>query len=124
MDVLYTEACSRVGLMKQKGNYVALPNDAYVEAGNLMLNEDQKTLLLWDSLNAPNKGNIMEASATLAFLTEPQQTVWVRHLLLQAFEFAHGKPLTEQLKKSHDWLDEPLGKDTHPHLFPLHKASP
>ena len=33
MDVLYTEACSRVGLMKQNGNYVALPNDAYVEAG-------------------------------------------------------------------------------------------
>ena len=80
-------------------------------------------MLMWDNLNAPNKGNIMEASATLAFLTEPQQTVWVRHLLLQAFECAYGAVLTEKLKKSHDWLDEPLSKESHPHLFPLKKTS-
>ena len=78
---------------------------------------------MWETLNAPNKGIIMEASATLAFLTEPQQTVRVRHLLLQAFQCAHGAPLTEKLKKSHDWLDEPLGMETHPHLFPLKKTS-
>ena len=123
MDVLYSEACARVGLMKSNGRYVALPNDAYVDAGALMLNEDQRVLLMWDSLNAPNKGNIMEASATVAFLTEPQQTVWVRHLLLQAFECANGEELTKKLKRSHDWLDEPLSMESHPHLFPLKRPS-
>ena len=63
----------------------------------------------------------MEASAILAMITEPQETVWIRHLLLKVFEEAHGKPLTALLVKSHDWLDEPLTRETHPHLFPLQK---
>ena len=46
-----------------------------------MLNEEQKKLLSWDDINPVNRGNIMEASATIAMITEPQQTLW--HLLLQ-----------------------------------------
>ena len=54
-------------------------------------------------------------------ITEPQQTVWFRYMLLKVFEEAHGKPLTDLLLKTHDWLDEPLTYDSHPHLFPLRK---
>ena len=63
----------------------------------------------------------MEASTTLAMITETQQTVWVRHLLLKVSQEAHGEELTALLVKSHDWLDEPLTRETHPHLFPLQK---
>ena len=119
MDVLYAEACLRTGLRKEKGRYVAMGNGPYSDAGDLMLNDEQKRLLTWDTLSAVNRGNILEASATLAMITEPQQTVWLRHLLLQTFELAHGKTLTGELLSSHDWLDEPLSATDHPHLFPL-----
>ena len=64
-----------------------------------------------------NRGNILEASATIALITEPQQTVWLRHMPPKAFETAHGKEATDLLKTSHDWLDEPLTAATHPNLF-------
>ena len=113
----------RTGLTKERGRYVAVGNGAYSEAGYLMLNDEQKRLLTWDTLSAVNRCNILEASATLAMITEPQQTVWLRHLLLQTFEFAHGKTLTGLLMTKHDWLDEPLPATTHPHLFPLRTTS-
>ena len=62
-----------------------------------------------------NRGNISEASATLAMITEAQQTVWLRHLLLKTFEITHGKEKTDLLLTTHDWLDEPLFASTHPH---------
>ena len=65
----------------------------------------------------------MEAIATIAMITEPQQTVWLRHLLLKTFEFSHGKEMTDLLLTTHDWLDEPLTAATHPHLPPLRTAS-
>ena len=65
----------------------------------------------------------MEASATIAMITERQQTVSLRHLLLKTFEFAHGKTMTDLLLTTHDWLDEPLTAATHPHPFPLRTAS-
>ena len=54
-------------------------------------------------------------------ITEPQQTAWVRCVLLKLFEEAHGKPLANLLLKSHDCFDEPLTYDSHPHLFQLRK---
>ena len=70
MDVLYTEACLRTGLMKGKGRYVATGNDSYSQAGGDTLSDDQKKLLGWNTINAVNRGNIMEASATIAIITE------------------------------------------------------
>ena len=84
MDVLYPEACNRTGFMGKHGHYVAVGNDAYSKAGDEMLSAEQKKLLDWignhdDFERTPspvNRGNIMEASATLAMITEPQQIVW------------------------------------------------
>ena len=66
----------------------------YSKAGNDLLSAEQKRLLGWvgnhdDFERTPsvvNRGDILEASATLAMITEPQQSVWVRHLLLKVFE--------------------------------------
>ena len=91
------------------------------------MSNEQKTSLGWtgkhmDNYRTPsavNRGNILEASATLAMITEPQQTVWLRHLLIKTFEISQGKEKTDLLLTTHDWLDEPLSASTHPHLFPL-----
>ena len=127
MDVLNTEAANRAGLMNKGKHYVAIGNVYYSAAGDDLLTTEQKTALNWTRNdedyervpNRVNRGNILEASATIALIKEPQQTVWLRYLLLKTFEIAHGKEATDLLKNSHDWLDEPLTPATHPHLFPL-----
>ena len=94
MDVLYSEACMRVGIMKKTAHYVAVGNDPYSKAGDSLLTDLQKVKLGWigkhsDSERTPsvvNRGSILEASATLAMITEPQHTVWVRYMLLKVFE--------------------------------------
>ena len=112
--------------MSRTGHYVAVGNDPYSKAGDSLLSDVQKGQLGWvgnhdvfeRTPNVVNRANILEASATLAMITEPQQTAWVRHLLLKVFELAHGLENVRVLLHTHDWLDEPLTGETHPHLFP------
>ena len=90
-----------------------------------MLNYSQKAVFEWTGVDGElgrtpsnNCGNILEASATIALITEPQQTVWLRHLLLKCVEVSQGTEAIDTLIKSYDWLDEPLTKESHPH-FPV-----
>ena len=47
MDVLYSEACKRTGLMGNSGHYVAVGDGSYSKAGDDMLPAEQKRLLDW-----------------------------------------------------------------------------
>ena len=58
----------------------------------------------------------MEASATIAMITEPQQTVWLRHLPLKCVEESDGEEAIRTLMKSHGWFAQPLTRDTHQHI--------
>ena len=127
MYILCTEYAKRIGHMKKGNQYCAISNEAYPRAGDIFLCTSQRANLDWGGAHreegrtpsANNRGNILESSATIALITEPQQTVWLRHLLLKRVEESEGPEAIRILMGSHDWLDEPLAKDTHPHLFPL-----
>ena len=47
MDVLYTEACKRAGLMNKGKHYVTIGNEAYSLAGDDLLSNEQKASLGW-----------------------------------------------------------------------------
>ena len=123
MDVLYTEPARRTGHMQKGAHYRAISNEAYSRAGDVLLSTSQKANFDWVGAHgeegrtpsANNQGNILDSSVTVALITEPQQTAWLRHLLLKCVEESEGP----EAMSSHDRLDEPLTKDTHPHLFPL-----
>ena len=127
MDVIYTEAAKRTGFMKKGKHYIAIGNGTYSQAEDALLTTAQKTAFTWsgadnDDGRTPSRktrGNILEASATIALITEPQQTVWLRYLLLKCFEISLGNEAVDVPMKSYDWLDEPLTKNYHPHMFPL-----
>ena len=121
------EASKRAGPMNKGKHYVAIGDGAYSRAGYDLLPNEQNTSVDWrgdhydqDRLPSPSsRGNILEASATIALITEPQQTVWLRDLLLKTFEIDHGQEAIDLLKASHDWLGEPFTAATHPQLFPV-----
>ena len=128
MDILCTESAKRTGLMKKGMHYLAIGNETYSKAGDSLLTSSHKAVSEWRGTGGElgrtpgnnRRANILDASAAIALTTEPQQTVWLRHLLLlKCVEPSQRSEAMGTLLKSHDWLGEPLTKETHPHLFPV-----
>ena len=127
MDLLYTEAAVRLQLVRPNVKYCTIKNDTDSRVGDKLLSNRRALNLDWhheygNPQRVPcenGRGNIFEASATIALMTEPQQVVWIRHLLMECVLEQDGHQAAETLKTTHDWVARPLGPDTHPHLFPV-----
>ena len=129
MDLMYTEARIRLGSLCKHAVYLAVENATYSAVGDLILTDKQNKALNWVGTQNESgdnvlpgvryRGDILEASATIACVTIPQQTVWIRMLLMKIIEVEKGPRGLQNLFKSHDWLDAPLTRKSHPHLFAL-----